>query len=214
MTVDRSARRRIVAVAIGALLIPIIPFAVLGELPGERWLSAHDDNALRFAALGAGLLAFDVLLPIPSSIVGSLLGARLGFGGGFAAVLLGLCLGNVVGYWLGRLVPQRFAPELPRTPSFVVLFLSRPVPVLAEAAVIAAGVARLSFARAFLSTVLGNAIYAALLAASGAAWLPDDWFGVGLVVPFGLPVVAWLSWRWLTQRARTAKDASERASDA
>ncbi|HEX2879634.1 MAG TPA: VTT domain-containing protein, partial [Polyangiaceae bacterium] len=138
---------------------------------------------------------------IPSSIVGALLGARLGFGGGFAAGLVGLCLGNAVGYWLGRLVPQRFAVELPQTPSSVALFVSRPVPVLAEAAVLAAGVGRMPFGRVVFATGLGNAIYAALLAGSGAAWLPEDWLGFGLLVPFGLPVLAWLSWRWLRERS-------------
>lgn len=200
MSAPVSNRWRVLVVLICALSIPIVPFALIGELPGERWLSVHDDSALRFALVGAGLLACDVLLPIPSSIVGALLGARLGFGGGFAAVCVGLCLGNVVGYWLGRLVPQRFAVELPQTPSFVVLFLSRPVPVLAEAAVIAAGVGRVGFVRVFAATAVGNAIYAALLAGSGAAWLPAGWLGPGALVPFGLPVVAWLLWHWTRPR--------------
>jgi hypothetical protein len=34
----------------------IVPFAVFGELPGERWLSATDDNALVFGATGTTLL--------------------------------------------------------------------------------------------------------------------------------------------------------------
>jgi hypothetical protein len=46
-------------------LVPLVPFAVLGELPGERWLSAQGGDALRFGATGAALLALDVLLPIP-----------------------------------------------------------------------------------------------------------------------------------------------------
>jgi uncharacterized membrane protein YdjX (TVP38/TMEM64 family) len=200
VSTSASTGRRTIAVLICALLIPIVPFVVIGELPGERWLSAQDDNALHFALVGAALLACDVLLPIPSSIVGALLGARLGFGGGFAAGLVGLCLGNAVGYWLGRWVPQRFAVQLPQTPSFVVLFSSRPVPVLAEAAVIAAGVARVPFGPVLLVTALGNAIYAALLAGTGAAWLSEDWLGPGLLVPFAVPVLAWVSWRWLNRR--------------
>jgi uncharacterized membrane protein YdjX (TVP38/TMEM64 family) len=203
----RSRSARVFAVLLCALAIPIVPFLVVGELPGERWLSAHDDDAVRFAMVGAGLLACDVLLPIPSSIVGALLGARLGVGGGFAAGLVGLCLGNVVGYWLGRWVPERFAVELPHTPSAVVLFLSRPVPVLAEAAVIAAGVGRVPFARVLMAAGLGNVVYAALLVGSGAMWLPEDWLGPGLVVPFGLPVLAWLAWRWLRQRSEPLRGA-------
>jgi threonine/homoserine/homoserine lactone efflux protein len=85
-----------------------------------------------------------------------------------------------------------------------VLFASRPAPVLAEAAVIAAGVGRVPFGRVVFATGLGNAIYAALLAGSGAAWLPEDWLGPGLLVPFGLPVLAWLSWRWMRKPSSPA----------
>jgi uncharacterized membrane protein YdjX (TVP38/TMEM64 family) len=189
-----SARRATWILAC-ALLIPLVPFLILGELPGERWLSAHDGNAQYFAAVGAALLALDVLLPIPSSIVGWLLGARLGFTAGFAAAFVGLAVGNVVGYWLGRLLPQRYAVELPATPSLLALFASRPVPVLAEAAVIAAGVARVDFRGVCISAGLGNALYAALLAWAGAASLPEDWLGPAFLVPFVLPVGAWAVWR-------------------
>ena len=59
---------RLTVVILLAILIPIVPFALIGELPGERWLSATDEDALLFAITGGGLLAADVLLPIPSSI--------------------------------------------------------------------------------------------------------------------------------------------------
>ena len=62
---------RISFVILLSILIPIIPFVIIGELPGERWLSATDDNALLFGITGMGLLTSDVLLPIPSSIVGT-----------------------------------------------------------------------------------------------------------------------------------------------
>jgi hypothetical protein len=59
------ARLRLIIVVLLAVLIPVVPFVLLGELPGERWLSAADDNALQFALTGAGLLAADALLPVP-----------------------------------------------------------------------------------------------------------------------------------------------------
>ena len=34
------------------LLIPLLPFAVIGELPGATWLSARDDNALTYGLVG------------------------------------------------------------------------------------------------------------------------------------------------------------------
>ena len=66
---------KILLLAAIVVLIPIVPFVVIGELPGERWLSATDGNALMFAFTGSGLLTLDVVLPIPSSIVIALMGA-------------------------------------------------------------------------------------------------------------------------------------------
>lgn len=190
----RSLRRPLLLLGL-ALLIPIVPFLVIGELPGERWLSLEPANALRFGAVGAALLASDVLLPVPSSIVGTLLGARLGFGLGLLWAWGGLCVGNLLGYWLGRSVPERFVDRLPQAPTLLFLFATRPVPVLAEAAVLTAGVERVAALPALLACASGNLLYAGVLVASGAALLPAGAVGMGLIVPFALPVVAYLLWR-------------------
>lgn len=183
-----------------SLLIPIIPFALIGELPGERWLSAADSNAWLFGSSGIGLLALDLLLPIPSSIIGTLLGARLGFAAGFLCTWLGLMIGNMIGYLLGHLWPEKMAEQLPQAPSMIVLFLSRPVPVFAEAATVTAGANRLSFKRFFLSCALGNALYALVLAGNGAYQLPEGLVGPGLVIPMALPIAAWMLWRWIDSK--------------
>jgi len=195
-----KTRHRFLLVIVLALLIPIVPFALIGELPGERWLSAADANALSFATTGAGLLASDVLLPVPSSIVGTLMGARLGFAVGGISVWVGLMLGNMIGYGVGRLLPGRLEMDLPRAPTLLLLFLSRPVPVLAEAATIAAGAGRTRALPFLLACAGGNAVYALALAGNGSALLPDAPIGPGLALPMTLPVVAWLVWRWLAKR--------------
>jgi uncharacterized membrane protein YdjX (TVP38/TMEM64 family) len=199
---ERNGTSQLVWVMACAILVPLLPFALIGELPGERWLRAAGEEQLHFGLAGAGLLALDVLLPIPSSIIGALLGGRLGFLAGFAWAWLGLCTGHLAGYALGRLVPARFASELPRAPSLLVVFVSRPVPVLAEAVAIAAGVERLPFVGYLVAAGLGNGLYAAAMAGDGAALLPQGLAGPGLVLPMLLPVVAFLLWRALARRAR------------
>jgi membrane protein YqaA with SNARE-associated domain len=186
---------RLTVIIIIAVLIPLIPFLVVGELPGERWLSKSDDNAVLFATLGSSLLALDIVLPIPSSIVGTALGARLGFLVGTVCCWVGLMAGNLLGYGFGHLVPRRFATLLPSKPTGVVLFLSRPVPVFAEAAAMTAGANRLPMRLFFVSCALGNAVYSVALCANAVLWLPGDWKGPGLVLPMFLPVLAWLAWR-------------------
>jgi len=191
---------RLPLIIILALLIPVIPFVVIGELPGEQWLSSTDDNSFLFGATGSGLLAADILLPVPSSVVGTMLGARLGFLTGWAWAWSGLILGNLLGYGAGRLLPSRAGTELPKLPSLLVLFLSRPVPVLAEAATFTAGAGRMKLSSFLAVTIAGNGLYALALAGNGAALLPDALAGPGLVLPMLLPVTAWLTWRWLTNR--------------
>jgi membrane protein YqaA with SNARE-associated domain len=196
----KQAPIRALWVLLAAVLVPLVPFAVIGELPGERWLQTAEDDALRFGATGAGLLALDVLLPIPSSVIGSLLGGRLGLARGFAFAWVGLCAGHALGYGLGRLLPERFASDLPRAPSLLVVFVSRPVPVLAEAVAIAAGAERMPPLPTLASAGVGNAVYAGAMAANGAALLPAGLSGPGLIVPMLVPVLAYVLWQVLRRR--------------
>jgi len=200
-----STRLRVLLVIALALLVPTVPFVLTGELPGDQWLSARDENALQFGVLGAGLLASDVILPIPSSIVGTLLGARLGIHAGFLWAFLGLSLGSIIGYSAGRLVLGRLNADMPTAPTLMVLFLSRPVPVLAEAMILAAGAGRTSIAPTAGVCVAGNVIYAVVLAGTGAAWLPRGLVGPGLAFPLALSATAWVLWRWRARGAANGK---------
>lgn len=178
-----------------SLLIPIIPFILIGELPGEKWLSSADNNAFTFGLMGAGLLAADVLLPIPSTIVGTMLGARLDFLGGFIWTWLGLVVGNLIGYYMGRLLLQRSSEVIPESPTLLILAISRPIPVLAEAVTFAAGASAVKLNHFLYISVFANAVFAAVLAKNGAALDADNIMGVGLLIPMLLPVVGWLIWQ-------------------
>ncbi len=200
--VTRRNVHRQLAVIIAALLVPIVPFVIIGELPGDRWLSSVDDNAFLFGMTGMGILALDILLPVPSSILGSLLGARLGFWSGFIFTWTGLVAGNVIGFLLARFASSRirsWLPPFPKTTTQALVFLSRPVPVFAEAVALAAGATRMPLQNFFGLIAAGNAIYAAVLSANGATLIPDGLVGPGLVVPMLLPVIAWIVWRAMTK---------------
>lgn len=194
--------RRALYVLLLAAALPLVPFLLIGELPGERWLAAAGEQSVWFGASGAALLALDVLLPIPSSILGAMLGGRLGFAVGFAWAFTGLCVGQLLGYGLGRLLPNRWASELPAAPSVALVFLSRPVPVLAEAVAVASGVERVPLPRFLAAGAAGNALYAAAMAGNGAALLPEGLAGPGLIGPMLLPVVAYWAWYRLRSRRR------------
>jgi uncharacterized membrane protein YdjX (TVP38/TMEM64 family) len=184
-------------IIVAALCVSSLPFVLVGELPGERWLSAQDEHAARFALTGAALLAVDVLLPIPSSIVGTMLGARLGLGLGFVAAFAGMMVGQCAAYLVSRALLGQRQAELPSAPTLAAVFLSRPVPVLAEAVVLSAGAARLRWPQFLLACASGNAIYAGALALNGAQLVPDAAVGPGLLLPMLLPAGSWLLWRRL-----------------
>ena len=211
MSTQRSSAIKRALVVLGcAILVPNVPFALIGELPGQRWLDAQGDHAASIGAVGAALLAIDVILPIPSSILGALLGGRLGFVLGFLWSWLGLCAGSALGYALGRLWPARFTAGLSEitgdAPASAVILLSRPVPVLAEAISLAAGVTRVPLARFLAASIVGNGAYAAAMAGNGAALLPEGLAGPGLVLPMIVPVAAYLAWR--VRRDRTERSRS------
>jgi uncharacterized membrane protein YdjX (TVP38/TMEM64 family) len=199
-TVPPKLARGLLIIA-AAVCVPLVPFFIIGEMPGERWLSATDEHAGLFALAGAGLLAVDILLPVPSSIVGTMLGARLGFLPGFVATFAGLMTGQILAYAGSRRLLCRERSDLPAAPTLMAIFLSRPVPVLAEALALAAGASQLSWNQFLLACGSGNLVYSLALSLNGAELVPDAALGPGLLLPMLLPAAGWLVWQRL-QRSR------------
>jgi uncharacterized membrane protein YdjX (TVP38/TMEM64 family) len=205
--IQRKLIRQLIVIA-ATLAVPIIPFVIIGEMPGERWLSAVDDNSLLFGFSGSGLLMLDILLPIPSSIIGTILGARLGLWSGFLFTWGGLLVGNFIGFSIARFASARFRswlPPFPKSTTQAIVFLSRPVPVLAEAVALAAGTTSMPLGRFLLLCAGGNAIYAGALCGNGATLLPDSLIGPGLIIPMAIPVITWLIWQAVEKRRGRAR---------
>lgn len=179
-----------------AILIPIIPFIIIGELPGENWLSDMDDNAFLFGLTGSILLASDIFLPIPSTIIGTMLGARLGFFSGLLWTWSGLVLGSLAGYYCGKLFFPRTKEEIPQSPTLLILAISRPVPILAEAVSFTAGASGTKLPPFLFISIIANGIFAVALAGNGAALFPNDLLGYGLIFPMLLPAISWLIWQF------------------
>lgn len=179
------------------LMVPLVPFALLGELPGDSWVE-HPRPEYVFV-LGVLVLTADVFLPVPSSLVAVFLGARLGPFWGTLAIMAGLNLGAAVGYFAGRYAGSplvgRFASaaqlesleSLEGRLGYVGLAMVRSVPVLSEASVLAAGAARWSVGRLWLLLLTANACLALLygfFGATGASRSSSAWlFAGGVIVP-------------------------------
>ncbi|MBN6714352.1 3-dehydroquinate synthase [Pseudomonas capsici] len=173
---------------------------------------------LNLALLLIALLAFDVVLPVPSSIVALMAVALLGSVGGYLVIFIGLCLGAGIGYALGagylRLLSRRLAVnkrssgQLAYRLNTLSLICLRGVPVLAETSVVAAGMQRYPLRQFLVVTTLANAGLALAYSAIGTYLMEQDALLVTVLASMVLPAL-FIAGRSLVKaiRNRAAKDA-------
>jgi len=164
----------------------------------------------------AGLLAADLVLPIPSSVVLSAGGAS---GAGWPAVAaagtVGMLAGNLAGYWLCRLLGERALRRLVKpgeAESFgrwldrwgaPALVVSRLVPMMAETLSCLAGMGRMGFGRFALALVVGTVPVAVFFAYWG------DRGTHLLAVSLAVPALGWLAFALFAGRSAAASRRAE-----
>ncbi|PAY20019.1 DedA family protein [Rhodopirellula sp. SM50] len=196
------------------LLVPVLPFLFFGGHV-EDWLRgvAEDPPSVAVtASLVVALLATDILLPIPSSVISTLSGWQLGWWRGTLATWVGMNLGAVIGFGLARRWGQPFAlwfssgkdldrmHEVSERYGPLVLVLTRAMPVFAEASVLISGIHRLSWKRFLPAILLSNLGIAIAYSALGEYAQRHQWLPFALGVSIGLPVlIAAAAKRWLPE---------------
>jgi len=166
----------VILIAIG--LLPFVLFGEQFEAFGKQ-ITQSDTSRWLVAAAVFSLLALDVFLPVPSSIVSTGAGVLLGFAAGTTVVWSGMMAGCLVGYAVGsrgsaaakRLVGEdgiARAADLVERYGDLTIVLCRPVPVLAEASVVFAGLVRADYGRFLRLTATSNLGIAAGYGAVGA----------------------------------------------
>ncbi|MEX0977905.1 MAG: VTT domain-containing protein [Pirellulales bacterium] len=200
-----------------ALLVPIVPFLGFGPwLEGriEAWLDPPPPPAA--VALGTvALLSTDVLLPIPSSVVSTVAGAQLGIALATLASWLGMTLGAVVGFSLAKSFGRGVAAWLSSADDLDgldtmacrygtwVLIVTRALPILAEAAVLLMGAARLPWRRFLPAIMLSNLGIALVYAILGHLARDRGQLIWAIAVSIALPLLATTMARWLLARTST-----------
>jgi len=180
------------------------PFLLFGESV-EMWtadfLKKTGEHRHMVAFVLGGLLASDILLPIPSSVVSTGCGVFLGFAVGTLVSGVGMIASCVAGFGLGtaarplarRMLGNR---ELRRLEQLNHRFgewtivITRPIPVLAEAAVLLAGTGRLPFSRFLLLSSLSNICISAAYAAVGSFSANVNSFLLAVAASLLIPGVA------------------------
>lgn len=193
--------------AIGMLAVILIPFALWGERI-EAWAASFVSSGAGWwqaAAVFSALLASDIVLPVPSSLISTAAGALLGFAGGVACSWLGMTAGCLFGYLLGRRSPaEKLLGEAESAKVMEarakygdwVLIVFRAVPVLAEASVFVAGLARMPFRRFAWITGLSNLGISAVYAAAGAFAARRESFLLAFTAAVLIPAAAMLAARY------------------
>lgn len=211
----RRATRLLVVLTLAAVAVPLVPFLLFGTRLDRLvadWLDPRPSPAV-LAALEVGVLAADLVLPVPSSMVATLGGAELGIGLGTACAFLGMTAGSVAGWGLGKAAGARALARLDSAdrrnlerrqqrlgPLLVVL--TRPLPLVAEAAALVAGGSGMRLADFLPAAASGNLVIALLWSAAGALGRSADSLPLVLVWSLVIPVaLAWLAVRGRTQPA-------------
>ena len=163
------------------------------------------------ALCGVGLLVADVVLPVPSSLVMVTHGVLFGAVAGAALSLVGAVGATLVAYGLGRWAGQRAlrkvcspaerarASRLVERWGMLVVVVTRPVPLLAEAVAAMAGAHRLGLLRTTIASVVGGLPAAVLYAMAGAL----GWSGAPRLSAFGLVLLVAVL-MWVVGRMRVA----------
>ncbi len=198
------------------LLVPVIPFLFIGEKL-EAELTAWFDEALSPAAtatLIAGVLATDILLPVPSSFVSTFGGAQLGVPLATVASWLGMTVGGMLGFALARFGGRPLAKRLAGTGNLQamerlatrfgprLIIVTRAVPVLAEASVLLMGASGLSWRPFVVPLALSNLGIALAYSLFGRYAVEHDALLPALAASVVIPLLATALFRmWLPKQA-------------
>ena len=198
--------RLILMLALLAVAVPLVPFLAFGTRLDHAvagWLDPPPAPRV-LAAIEVGVLAADLLLPVPSSMVATLGGAHLGIVIGTGCAWLGMTAGAMLGWWLGRtagaaslssltLAEQERLTRQQRRFGPLAVVLTRPLPLVAEAAALMAGASGMSWRDFLLAAGSGNLAIALVWSLAGALGRHADslqWVLMGsLVVPVA---ITWL----------------------
>lgn len=203
---------------IWAILITIvlIPFFIFEESINS-WInvliSENADNTFILAAILFAVLASDIFLPIPSCLLSAMCGAFLGPVLGFIVSFAAMSVSGVIGFFIGstasslarRLMSDREESlESNAKSGPFMLFILRPVPVLAECSCVYAGLKRYNFTKCLVWLSVGNAVISAVYAAIGHFGRANDSF-----VPAFAAVVVLSGIGFLFEKIRNGKQKKE-----
>lgn len=204
-----SLIQNILSLTLLILLFILIPFFLFHQ-QFDNWAGLFFDNSAKgtvwIGFLIILLLATDMFLPIPSTILSTASGYIFGIFIGTLLSFIGMTIGVLLGYWLGN-SSRNTLPWLDKattawlnqffnTNGIWAIALARPVPVIAETSVLFAGISKMDplkfISIASLSNLGISIVYASLgafsvstnsflLAFCGSITIPAFWMFFKLI---------------------------------
>ena len=181
-----------------ALLLVALPFVVFGETleaAVAEW-ARQPRSPLATAAAVVAALALDIALPVPSSGVVSFAAGPLGWLGATLAGTLGLTISCELGYRGAAALtaaPAASSNHSDKSPSLSRVLLglaaTRAIPLVAEAAVLVAGRARVPHSPFLVTVAAANALVCGLFAGLGRWGVATGEEAVAIGVSLAVPVL-------------------------
>lgn len=139
------------------------------------FLQDMHEEPIRFSIFSFLLLASDIVLPVPSSIVMYLNGYFLGCAVGSIMSLISLLLSSIIGYYIGKLTSfglksrsEKDANATLTKYGMLSILITRGIPILSESLCIVCGYNKLPFKQFFIFNLIGYVPLCLLYAICGS----------------------------------------------
>jgi uncharacterized membrane protein YdjX (TVP38/TMEM64 family) len=215
---NRRLARPLLLITI-VLVVPIALLAIRGEsfATQVREWQTHPPAPRTLAAMVVAILALDVVLPVPSGPISTLAGSHLGVALGTTASAMGMTLGAVIAFAVARrfgnapnekntpvsrdAVAERSPSAAPAAEQVArrhgpwMLVLTRPLPIIAEAAVLVAGSLHMPWRTFLPAIVVSNVAISVTYAALGQQAAQHHWLPLAVAASMAIPLAIALRMR-------------------
>lgn len=203
-----------------AVATPVIPFLLFGEQM-EQWAREWVESEHGYWVTVGGvilLLAGDIFLPTPSSLITTMAGWQLGTIQGTVVSWVGMTLGAAIGFGLARrfgrplarwLSDERDLERMQRLNNRtgpMLLLLTRAVPVLAEASVVLVGVNQLTWRKFLPPVIVANFVISLAYAGFGEIADANEWFPLAVIAAILIPIATSIGFQRFLARSDSAEE--------
>ncbi|WP_164102627.1 VTT domain-containing protein [Candidatus Laterigemmans baculatus] len=186
------------------MAVPILPFLIAGPWI-ENWISAAlaalGGRPLATALAVVAALGADILLPVPGSAVATLAGQTLGPSLAISCVWSGLMLSAAMGFEATRRFGRPMAERLCSPEELAAhesrfrewgaagLVITRPIPILADACILWAGLQGFPRRRFYAVMAVANTAVAVVFVMLGWVSSRGEFTGLGLLISVLVPLL-------------------------